>query len=234
MCERYFVKLPNEIVWDFEEESIMSYHNQSLMVSVLYQLVNNMNQKGQTFFSLEDLVSSCGYVPRASKGKSNDKFRNVLLTLEEIGYISNSNVPLSEIKGNTFVKCKLNLDLKNNFFIVYDDDYEKIMSVNSSAEKKTHIMIVYCYISARIKSDSKGNGYTFFKIEDAIKHLGITKATFLDSVRCLKELGILYCDNNGATEKNKTSVNVYSFTEKGLDDGLINTKCYYNGLKDII
>ncbi|MGM9544334.1 MAG: hypothetical protein ACI3T9_05065 [Romboutsia timonensis] len=231
MCERYFVKLPNEIVWDFEEESIMLYHNEILIIPILYQLVNNMNKKGQTFFSLEDLVTNCGYVPKNSKGKSNDKFRNALILLEEIGYITDSNIPMKEIKGNTFVKCRLNLDLKNNFFIVYDDDYEKIISLDSKSEKRINVIIIYSYISARIRSDANGNGYTFFKIEDAIEHLGITKSAFIDGIKCLKELGILYYDNNGAVDKNKTSVNVYSFTEEGLNFGLAKTRCYYSNLK---
>ena len=230
MCERYFVKLPNDLIWDLEEESIMLYNDEMLIVPILYQLVNNMNQKGQTFFSLEDLVTSCGYIPRASKGKTNDKFRNALIILEDMGYITNASIPMTDIKGNTFVKCKLNLDLDNNFFVIYDDDFESIVSADIKSEKKTMI-VIYSYISARMNRTNKGKEYTYFKIEDAVKHLGISNKTFLDGVKSLKELGILYSDNNGAVGQNKTSVNIYSFTEEGLNYGLTNSKQFYNALK---
>ena len=231
MCERYFVKLPNDLIWDLEEESIMLYNDEMLIVPILYQLVNNMNQKGQTFFSLEDLVTSCGYIPKASKGKTNDKFRNALIILEDIGYITNSSMPISDIKGNTFVKCKLNLNLNNNFFMIYDDDFESIVSADVKSEKKTYMMIIYSYISARLNRTNEGKEYTFFKVEDAVKHLSISSKTFLEGVRALKELGILYSDNNGAVSQNKISVNIYSFTEEGLEYGLSNSKRFYNNLK---
>ena len=56
----FFVRLPNETVWNLEDNGITLKNELKypFTVSVLYRLVENTNPINETMFSINDLVTS--------------------------------------------------------------------------------------------------------------------------------------------------------------------------------
>lgn len=248
--DEYFIKLPNNIIWTYTdgEISVVKYINKKA-VTILSNLMFKCNPIGVCCFTLEDLIIKCGYMPKTGKGKINDQFKDVLIQLQELGFIVEPNVDMNSIKPNTFIECKIDAHIPNEddrdigFFRLFYKDYIRIMNLETDKDKSI-ILNSYCYISARVKhrpDDYKSvnedkyrnegkSEYTYFKYEDAISDLGITKATLKESLDILSDNELISYGNIGLVKKNgvvNVANNVYVIDTKEFESAINDSKFYY-------
>ena len=256
--EDYFVKIPNCFVYcsDGEEISFMEMDkNNKHLIALLYALNNRVNIIGVCGFTIEMLLEDMGLKPNSRKGEINEKIKAQLLLLEDYGYIVDVSKSLRDAKVTTPIKCRIDEDLfGNSFFMLYNSDYELIMGREDlDIEEKFSMLNIYGYILARYEGDYKVEKYrdnfTYFKMDDATKHLNVAKNTFIKAKQLLKEANLIKADNIGKVKiktkntKGKT-VNkvtncseIYAFTSIGLFKGLESSRNYYKnkyGNKNII
>lgn len=256
--EDYFVKIPNCFVYcsDGEESSFMEMDkNNKHLIALLYNLSDKVNRKGICTFTIEMLLEDMGLKPNGEKGKINDKIKAQLMLLEDYGYIVDVSTSIGKAKITTPIKCRIDEDLfGNSFFMLYDYDYELIMGREDlSGEEKFSMLNIYGYILARYEGDYKAEKYrdnfTYFKMDDATKHLNIAKNTFIKAKQLLIEANLIKADNIGKVKiktkntKGKTidkvtnCSEIYAFTSIGLSKGLESSRNYYKnkyGNKNII
>lgn len=254
----YFVKIPNCFVYcsDGEEISFMEMDkNNKHLIALLYALNNRVNRIGVCGFTIEMLLEDMGLKPNSRKGEINEKIKAQLLLLEDYGYIVDVSKSLRDAKVTTPIKCRIDEDLfGNSFFMLYNSDYELIMGREDlDIEEKFSMLNIYGYILARYEGDYKVEKYrdnfTYFKMDDAIKHLNVAKNTFIKAKQLLIEANLIKADNIGKVKiKTKNSkgktidkvVNcseIYAFTSIGLFKGLESSRNYYKnkyGNKNII
>lgn len=230
--EEFFVKLPNNTVWSLEEDgiSLKKELQYPFTLSVLYQLYENTTPIGNTFFSIGELIINCGY---KREKDTNKKFRALLKKLEEKEIITNCSVSLEEAKINDLIKCRLNLELKSNFFIVYHKQFKTVFESAYSTPIKNNVFTFLCYILSRIKtcsSEEENNiQWCYFSNEKAMIDLGISEDTIVNCRAISKNLGLIYTDNVGYVKvNNKNCSNVYALTEKGLEFGLRQSYEFYD------
>ena len=249
----YFIKLPNNLVWIKNEDSIFKNMNNKILM-VLSQLVFIRNPLGECRFTLESLITDLGYTPRTGKGRINEQFKEILCDLEKLGFIHNSNINMQDIKPNSFIKCnidrKVEVDENNKetkFFQLHYDKFNKIV-VNDRVDKAI-LLNVFCYINARIKHRAKNDKSmshgmavggspetTYFTYKQAIVDLGISEQALNDCIDVLEEEELIFVDNIGYVEKDgKTKIanNVYAVNEEELTSALNSSRGYYtdNGYK---
>lgn len=179
--EEFFVKLPNNTVWSLEEDgiSLKKELQYPFTLSVLYQLYENTTPIGNTFFSIGELIINCGY---KREKDTNKKFRALLKKLEEKEIITNCSVSLEEAKINDLIKCRLNLELKSNFFIVYHKQFKTVFESAYSTPIKNNVFTFLCYILAR--------NYVF-TLKEASLDLGTDINTIKKNYAIIKEMKLI-------------------------------------------
>lgn len=257
--EEYFIKLPNNLVWTYEEgeKSLISELN-SKTTMVLTDLMFRCNWNGICYFTLEDIIIELGYTPRTGKGKINEQFKEILISLEDSGFIYDSNVSMKEIKSSTFIKCKINSNIPKDeydndiqFFRVFYTDFQKVINIKSNLDKDIMLNVFY-YINSRIKhraDDDRsmscqvrfGEGkseYTYFKYTEVTKDLSIAEQTFKEHIDVLKENKLIYFGNIGLVEKDgytKVSNNIYTIDKEEFEVALMDSEYWHemNGYRII-
>ena len=236
--EDIYVKLPNRVVWVCKDEnsklegimidqSLRALINYNFTVSALYTLYTNLNLKGYTTFSIEELLESCGY---KSNKNTIKKFKEFLKELREMNIISNLSIDLNSIKPKELIKCHLNLGINREFFLVYEYQYETIFNSKYTTEEKNNAFTFLCYVLSRIKrisseldEQSKANliaTFCFFGLEKSQYDLNINKKTILSVRDILKELNLLYFDFVGTEYHNRNCCTIYALSKKALTKGL--------------
>lgn len=248
--DEYFIKLPNNLVWTYEEgEKPITKDMNNKTIMVLSNLMFRCNLLRVCYFTLEDLIIKCGYTPRNGKGRTIEQFKNILLDLETLGYIVAPNVKIAEIKPNTFIECEINSNIIKNedgedeqFFRLFYKDYRKILDIDSKLDKDI-MLNIYCYINSRIlhRSDDDETEkygirmygkaeYTFFKYKEITRDLNISETTFKEHLEILKESKLIFSDNIGLIEREgsrKIAGNIYCVRECELKPALNDSKFYY-------
>lgn len=238
--DKYFSKLPNQLFYTYDNDII----DKSILEQVEYDykvlyvldyLYTNTNRKDITMFTLEDMIIECGFKVDNHKGKINDKFRDILVTLQESKIII-TDTDLNKIKAKEFIKCKIDIFKKDdndkdiNFIQLFDSEKDKILNYDKENIDNLKMLYYYCYLKARIKKRAKGddmninggspeNCYPSF---DKIKFdLHITDEVISKYNDILVELNLIRIGNSGLfyylTDKNKVvreSPNIYTLYTK--------------------
>ena len=213
----------------------------SKMLNVISFIKDKSDIHGESCFSLEYLITRCGYKPNKNKGKSNEQFKACLLQLVEVGILKDIDNTVKNCKANTLIICRLNLPkVESQFFKLNYSTVKEILSLNGD---KVTLLNIYSYILARIhrRKDSKrlsngdnampfsgisGRAEVFYDSQENIANdLGITVPTLTKHLKILAEAKLIYCGNNGlirnkAKETVKNSNNVYALNEEELEVGL--------------
>lgn len=243
-----YIKLSNNLIWG-EGNYIMEYKNDNV-VGVITYLNECKDLRGVSRFTLEDLIINIGLTVNSDKGKTNDQIKKLLGKLQKAGVIE-CNKDLNKIRPQEFIKCKIADIIPKNekgcdckFFPLYFKDIDVIMD-NKTTCKKATLLKVFCYMSARMSRNSSDdnerikatNDFTekkvesaHFSMEDAIKDLVMTKETFNNAVKELKELGLIDYGTIGVVYKDgkaQNAENVYVLDSYWLDKALECSKKHY-------
>lgn len=108
-------------------------------------------------FTIPSMVEWCGMKPDNKNGRINDKFLNILDSLNNIDYLTY----LTDKSKSSFMKCKFNIkyyydDCSNGYSVVYLDEIEKIINYkkensNDNILTNTTILLVFAYLRHKIK-----------------------------------------------------------------------------------
>jgi hypothetical protein len=101
-----FIKLPSFTIRrmknDMPNKDVLVNQN-TLIPEILIRLQMQMNYDDECVFSIENLITKCGYTPQAGKGRSIDLFRQALQTIQEHGFIYNISFAEGTTFANTFL-----------------------------------------------------------------------------------------------------------------------------------
>ncbi len=247
MKNENFIMLPNDLVWSHKDKDKTMYNIFGDKVPyILSYLVAERNRISISRFSIRDIIESCNYKVDSHKGKSVDKFKELLSTLQQLNYIE-SNIDLYKVKVNDLIKCKVLLDFNTKEVTVQEDEetiienkkteffkidiYEYYRLIENTSKLDTCTLInIYFYIVARLRHEENKPTVCYMSYDDILKDLNISKNTLNKYLSYLKDNEFIYFSNIGTIEKgNKktTANNVYSLNENDLKLGLEESKTYY-------
>lgn len=146
--ESKYIRIPLSVIIDAELDikriGIFSY------LRIHYGLNNIIG------FTVPDMVKWCGMKPNKREGKSNDKFLDVMDSLNDMGYLTY----LTEKSRSSYMKCKFNTEYyykecSDGFAAVYLDEIEKIMKYkkdnsNDNTLNNATILLVFAYFRNKI------------------------------------------------------------------------------------
>lgn len=203
------------------------------IASIIIDLLYWKNTDNLVNITLDKLISDCGYVPKTGKGKTNEKFKNSLIFLQENDIIK-CDIDLNTIRTKDLLTIKVkSFERDKSHIALFYSSYKKIMEDNVKITMKENMLLLYLHIKRGI-----GAKNTFGR---EIKYKSITNDTLMKKCTiskdtlsgCLKELtgiGLIYYDNIGYVIKNDTvkkASNVYTLEYDNLDIGLKASKKYY-------
>lgn len=230
--ENYFSKLSNNLFYSIEEEiNILKECKDYKVLLVLDYLYTYTNRRGITVFTLGDMVEISGFKQDSHKGKINDKFKDILIKLQELKIIE-SDIDLNKIKSKELIKCNVNLFNKNEegkdirFIQLFDTEKEKILNYKQEKIDNLKLLYYYCYLKSRLHKRKKGEeleihggraetcnpGY-----ETIHRDIGLTNKAIKKYNDILVELNLIRIGNAGlwyyASDNNKIvreSNNIYT------------------------
>ena len=247
-----FAIIPNYFIWNCKEGEISLMRGlNSKMLNVISFIKDKSDIHGESCFSLEYLVTRCGYKPNKNKGKSNEQFKKCLFKLVEVGILKDIDNTIKNCKANTLIICRLDLPkVESQFFKLNYSTVEEVLSIEEG--DKTTLLNIYCYILARLhrRKDNKrrkdgasdnpiykdgGHAECFYDSQENIANdLGITKPTLDKHIKILAENSLIYYSNLGkAFSKEKgcyNMSNVYAIDKDELEQALID--CAYKAMKN--
>jgi len=250
-----FIMLPNSLVWNYKNSNnTLTVKYGDNIVHILSYLSACTNRLDTTVFCLKDLIEFCGLTPKNGANKTNERFKQVLLQLQQDNIISDCNVDLTKVKVTDCISCKFNMPIQkdkngNNtqFFTIDMDNYISIMQYQGKLNNIT-LLKVYYYINARVsrrenitidgqvhKRDNinvdAGKANCFYdSYINICKDLNMTENTYNKYIKQLHDMGLIYYDNIGLVKlNNRTNVanNVYCLNVDELPEALKQSRLYY-------
>ena len=248
MTNNIFSKLPNELFYSSEpNKSILEntkindkYNFKTLFI--LDYLYMNTNRRNIISFYLKDMIIDCGYKYNTRKNESYDQFKYILCKLQECKIIS-SNINLLDIKTSDKITCTLDINLNNQFSILYDRDKNKILNqtFDKTIDNKS-LLVYFCYLNCKMYKRCNGDNiqvsggrsevcFPSFKLIN--KELGFVDDTIdkynnilitLDLIR-IANAGLWYYQDD-PNKSLKESCNIYALysndemTKLNLDEGV--------------
>ena len=250
LIKEYWSKLPNSIVWSYKKgEECLSKDNDKLIPILVYLDTHYNNVLDATYFTLEDMITSCGFIVKTGKGKSIEQFKTTLIYLQSMGWLD-KDLDIKNIKTKEFIQCKFNItyvqkkDKDNEWFKLPLDTYNKIMECDTKMDKYK-MLKVYCHIASRIKHNKDGEvvskteymcldgvnvEYMYDTLENMGDNIGINKDTFNLCVKELNKLKLVFSGCIGqVVKKGSTTMasTVYTVIESELERALRCSKKYY-------
>lgn len=166
----------------------------------------NTTNSGTMNFTLDDMITECGYIPKSKKGGTNEKFRKILHYLKGCGYFGDQcDVDFLNLKPKEFVRVNVvsfNCDSKgkrSNYFVITDEEIETIMGVNNLDNHK--MLLYYANLKSRIYHRTNDSDSTpqvcYASIDTMAKNLLMSKDTIERYNETLIQIGLIYIQNAG-------------------------------------
>lgn len=258
MISNFWNKLPNNLVWTYNQCETPLCKDDDLMLPILVYLNECKNSRGLVQFTLEDLIISCGLKVNTNKGKSVEQFKKRLSQIQTYGWLD-KNVSFENLKPKEFIKCEFKItydkdkeDNDTHFFPLRSDNFHIIMNCDTKLDK-IKLLKTYCYCLARMGKnnseqlenlkyyngcDTKINSFydTYGKI---CEDLNISDKSFTQYLKLLKELELIFSGNIGLVKNKEGQTymanNIYTCCKSDLKRALACSKEYYieNGYKII-
>lgn len=196
-----FLKIPSYVIRrfnDMDKKDVLVNQN-TLIPELLIRLQMQMNLDDECAFSIDNLISKCGYAAKTGKGKSIDLFRQALQIIKDNGFIYDisfgEGVNFSNVRTSTMLTCKYNENLSvtenkelTNYCIIDIEDYIK-MTRSATGSNLRNLINVYCYLVSR-KLLSINNGEENQKQKKSIKPNSLD----IDTMRKHNSKDLVYVD----------------------------------------
>ena len=155
-----FSKIPNTLFYtkkDSVEKSILSYTNNNHRTFYILDFIYmNKNMRNITNFHLKDMIIDCGFTYSTKKDASSDQFKEILSILQNKNIIK-SDTNFKDDKLNGKISCTLEIDLDNQFFLLYDSEKNKILNQTLDKTNNMKLLMYYCYLKCRMYKRPKGD-----------------------------------------------------------------------------
>lgn len=215
-----YVKLPNQLFYTKNDKSILQKVKDDKVILVLIYLYNAVNRKDIMKFTLGDMISECGFIPKTGEKKSNEQFKNILIKLEELEIISFADeIPLNKIKSTQLLKCKFNKYIEKGtnkdtgeiqdiqFVELTNSEKETILTYSKTKINNIKLLIYFTYLKCRIHKRSKSDGdlactggqseTCYLKYNKITADLGLSDQSIKEYNDILIEINLIRISNPG-------------------------------------
>ena len=226
--ENYFSKISNELFCSKEKSSILQKNNNDYKtLYILDFLYTNINRRNIIKFRLKDMITDCGFMCNSRKDESSNRFKDILCNFQANGIIK-SDIDFKKIKINDNLTCSLEINLNNEFFILYDFEKDRILNQTTVSKIDNHKLFLYytylkCMISKNSINNSKSTAISFRQINEDLGIIDISINKYNDALVKLdmirKDSAGLWYYKDDINKSLKESCNIYTlFTNEEESD----------------
>lgn len=244
--------IPNKLFYrNIDGESleglIKLYHDDKILL--VYDCLEHQRLRcNKSTFTLEFLITYCGYKVNRKEGRSADQFKETLSLLQEAHLISNmrsaitnNKINISDITPKDYVWCDLNV-LEGNFMQLHKWERDKILKYNKEPIDNIKMLIYYCYLKSRMYRRSKKssdrvvtggrNEVAYPSYSNTKDDIGIAENSITKYNKVLSDLNMIRYDNAGLYKKKgddspTESRNTYILYQDGWEDDLKDSIKFY-------
>lgn len=227
----FYVKIPNKLFYTTKEgeRSILKHTNfNDKTLLILDYLYIHTNRRNIIKFTLENMITECGFVCSTKKNETNYQFKEILSILHKIGVIEYDK-DFNSVSPKELISCSLSIDLDNNYTQLYDNEKEKIFDQTIDKVNNLKLLIYYCYLKCRMYKRTEGDqiqvsggrseiAYPSFKLIN--EELGITDDSIDKYNKILVDLDLIRISSAGnwyykddVNKSLKDSCNIYALFE---------------------
>ena len=217
-----FVKLNKDI--------LKTKDSKFIMVNIL--LNQYIDRIGRCKFDLNELITDCGFKVTKGKGKSIDKFKNIIKYLIDNNIMKECSIKnINNININTHIKCiyepifDKNKEGNDSNFIKFPIDLlNNILKITTKDRCDT--IFILSYLLSFMNDNQR---FCYPSLDNIVEVTGLSKPYIKKILEKLKENNLEYVDNIGLCSKNgefKNFNNVYAFNRHDLEEGLLASKSY--------
>jgi len=182
----YLSKIPNELFYVNGKSSILKNNNNDYKtLYILDFLYMNQNRRNIIKFRLKDMISDCGFMCNSRKDESIDRFKDILCNIQASKIIK-SDKDFNKARINDRLECSLEINLNNNYFILYDSEKNKILNQTTVDKINNHKLFLYYSYLKCVKSLKIP-----FSLKQINEDLGITNISIDKYNKALLELNII-------------------------------------------
>lgn len=227
----YYNKVANIV---FQEDSLVKEYGHYILPIMSY-LYRNTNREGKSLvLSLKDMIEQSGYKPKTGAGKINEIYRDILIGLQEQGYIE-TEIDLKKIKMTEGFSLILDIDFDGDYIQLYDSEIDTIMSLDLKLTSKWLLVCYYGYLKSRMYRRREGDRLEYGNkaescypsYEKITKDLGIDSKSILKYNEILVSLDMIRIGSAGRwyraddkKKKLKEAVNTYVLYKDGWEKEL--------------
>lgn len=223
-----FIIIPKEVIVN------NSIDDKRILVFIYLAIMKTRNEK--CYISCNHMINWFGYKPNINKGRINDKFKLVLKSLINIGYIKEMDIE-TEFKSNYLIELSLNefaFKPTNNFTIIHLNEINSIKQYMSTINDKdislSKVLIIFTYLRSKIyrrKTPKDKYPECFYSNYQVIADdLGVSRQTISKAVSILDELNIIH------SEQMSTIKDADGNWKKGVTIFVDKYRYHYTGLLD--
>ena len=247
-----FTMIPNKLFFrtidgKSAEGLIKLYHDDKILL--IYDCLEHQRLRcNKSAFTLEFLITYCGYKVNRREGKSVDQFKETLFLLSEAHLISNmrnavtnDKITTSDIAPKDYVWCDLNI-IEGSFIQLHKWEKDKILKYNKEPIDNLKMLTYYCYLKARMYRRSKKssdrvvtggrNEVAYPSYSNTKDDLGLSESSITKYNKVLADLDMIRYDNAGLHKKKEDdapteSRNTYILYKEGWEDDLKDSIKFY-------
>ena len=203
-----------------------------LLVLAYFRL--NCNLIGRIGFTLENIITSIGYVPCRNKDGINNKIKNQLTWLQKNNYMS-FDCDINRLKPKDFVVATIvndksnifSVDLNKDKFVILTQERFDLISQTKTKSDKAKLLNTYLHIAKRINlSDSPGsNKICYPSIKTLMANTGTMSINYMyQMIDELVEMGAIYKHHCGQAKTDKSRLintpNIYAVNKSDLSKSI--------------
>ena len=233
-----YIALPNNSVWCVEKGEVSWVNVDDKIIAVLSFIKGATNNFGVCWFPFDELIKRCGRKPRNGKGNTNEQFKNTLLQLIDMGILEDIDNSIRDCKLSSCIKCKLNLQVNTQFFILDYSKVKQIMEIECS--NNISLLNTYCYILAKLRKregstdlvQSGGHAICMYEKQSTMaENLDISVSKLNEFLNLLIANKMIFKGNIGQVKEANGLVhdanNVFVIDEDELEQALIESVYHY-------
>ncbi len=214
------------------DKRIIDLKNSKLILS--YILLNQyVDRRNRCKFTLEELITECGFKVNRGKNNSLEHFKDILIYLKNENILNDFKIEcnINKLKSNTHINCtykpKFNTNDEGedcNFIKFPVELLDNICKITTKDRCDT--IFILSYLLSFMNDIQR---FCYPSLDNIVEVTGLSKPYIKKILDKLKNGDLLYIDNIGLCSKNgefKTFNNVYAFTRRDLEEGLLASKSY--------
>jgi len=216
MRKNGFTQLPNRLVFDNKNGSMLSIHKDQILIITIIGINSQKSvwstEKDISCISVSSILKLAGYPNNQRNVKSVKECLQFLYLNKFITCVEEESFDFMKI-GNDSVIIESNLfesisGNKTKYFKLFNEDYSKIMELDKDIRIKLGVLTLYCFYASTVKCitgyELGSHGCSYHSYSSISESTGLSRKSITEYISILTEMNLIKTSQANKHTKNYT------------------------------